>query len=129
MRTATFLSFPQLHNTMAALAFAWGFQVYGWAHSDAVVITNVSYPLAPFILRHISTLTNWAAVLTSYDRLAFYNTSTVLKHPWDEHILQNYPADCDSHSTWRLNGFSVNRLNNFTEFFSVLHLAEFPKQR
>jgi len=38
--TVVYLSFPQLHNTMAALAAAWGFDIYAWMHADAVVLKS-----------------------------------------------------------------------------------------
>eukprot|EP00983_Pelagomonas_calceolata_P057658 1145167-Pelagomonas_calceolata.AAC.1 len=40
--TAIYLSFPQVHNTMAALAAAWGFDLYAWMHADAVVLKTES---------------------------------------------------------------------------------------
>jgi len=36
--TVVSLSFPQLHNIMAALSAARGFDMYAWMHADAVVL-------------------------------------------------------------------------------------------
>jgi len=38
LHTAVYLSFPQFHNLMAAMAAAWGFDTYCWMHSDAVIL-------------------------------------------------------------------------------------------
>lgn len=36
--TVVSLSFPQLHNIMAALSAARGFDMYAWMHADAIVL-------------------------------------------------------------------------------------------
>lgn len=53
----------------------------------------------------------------------------VLEMPWDEHLLQNYIADCDAHNRWRLANFTAGPLEGLDPHMHMVHLAAAPSKR
>eukprot|EP00200_Dunaliella_tertiolecta_P001391 CAMPEP_0202344760 /NCGR_PEP_ID=MMETSP1126-20121109/4299_1 /ASSEMBLY_ACC=CAM_ASM_000457 /TAXON_ID=3047 /ORGANISM="Dunaliella tertiolecta, Strain CCMP1320" /LENGTH=353 /DNA_ID=CAMNT_0048935987 /DNA_START=11 /DNA_END=1072 /DNA_ORIENTATION=+ len=129
--TVTLLSFPQLMNLLAALSKAWGFDYFGWMHSDGVVLRkDTSEDIGAVVQSKLQGMgsSSWGVAFTYYDILAFYNTKVVLEHPWDENYLQNYMADCDVYHRWRLAGYSTDKLAGIDKHIQLVHMGSVPEK-
>ncbi|KAF5829730.1 hypothetical protein DUNSADRAFT_15577 [Dunaliella salina] len=130
--TVTLLNFPQLMNLLAALSKAWGFDYFGWMHSDGVVLRkDTSEDIGAIVQSKLQGMSSssWGVAFTYYDILAFYNTKVVLEHPWDENYLQNYMADCDVYQRWRLARYSTDKLPGIDKHIQLVHVGSVPEKR
>eukprot|EP00983_Pelagomonas_calceolata_P050915 1142191-Pelagomonas_calceolata.AAC.3 len=62
---------------LAALSKAWGFDYFGWMHSDGVVLRkDTSEDIGAVVQSKLQGMgsSSWGVAFTYYDILAFYNT-------------------------------------------------------